>query len=105
MDLLRVLPTTVIALETDSPHLSSRVGVVNSPYRVYEQAAAIGELRNLPSSTVLECSNRALRQFYALWIGPRERFFNLSEWKEREWDKDGQTARHTYSFVNFWIQL
>ena len=34
MDLLRVLPTTVIALETDSPHLSSRVGVVNSPYRV-----------------------------------------------------------------------
>ena len=85
MDLLRVLPTTVIALETDSPHLSSRVGVVNSPYRVYEQAAAIGELRNLPTSTVLECSNRALRQFYALWIGPRERFLTwVNERSENE---------------------
>ena len=85
MDLLRVLPTTVIALETDSPHLSSRVGVVNSPYRVYEQAAAIGEIRNLPTSTVLECSNRALRQFYALWIGPRERFLTwVNEKNENE---------------------
>ena len=60
-------------------------GVVNSPYRVYEQAAAIGEIRNLPTSTVLECSNSDLRQFYALWIGPRERFLTwVNERSENE---------------------
>ena len=93
MDLLRVLPTTVIALETDSPHLSPRVGVVNSPYQVYEQAAAIGELRDLPTSTVLECSNRALRQFYALWIGPRERFLTwVNERSDNETRMDNCTS-------------
>ena len=62
--MLRSMPVTVIALETDSPHLASRI--VNSPYRIYEQAITIAEIRNLPTSTVIECSNRALRRFYAL---------------------------------------
>ena len=64
--MLRSMPATVLALETDSPHLASRSGIVNSPYRIYEQAVTIGRIRNLPTSTVIECSNRALRRFYAL---------------------------------------
>ena len=60
--MLRSMPLTVTALETKSPNLASTVGKVNSHYLIYEQAATIGEIQNLPTSTVIECSNRALRQ-------------------------------------------
>ena len=45
--LLRTMPATALALETDSPHLASRVGIINSPFRIYKQAVTIGETRNL----------------------------------------------------------
>ena len=51
--LLRTMPATVLALETDSPHLASRVGITNSPFRIYKQAVTIGEVRDLPTETVI----------------------------------------------------
>ena len=66
--LLRTMPATVLALETDSPHQASRVGIINSPFRIYKQAVTIGEVRDLPTETVIECSNHALRWFYSLVI-------------------------------------
>ena len=36
--MLRSMPAIVIALEMDSLHLTSRIGIVNSPYRINEQA-------------------------------------------------------------------
>ena len=83
--MLRSMPATVLALETDSPHLASRSGIVNSPYRIYEQAVTIGRIRNLPTSTVIECSNRALRRFYALWVGAQWLVFNMSARMTSEW--------------------
>ena len=55
--MLRSMPATVIALEMENPHLASRIGIVNSPYRIYEQAVTIAEIWNLPTSAVIECSN------------------------------------------------
>ena len=46
--LLITMPATVMALETDSPHLASRVGIINSSCQIYKQAVTIGEIRNLP---------------------------------------------------------
>ena len=46
--LLITMPATVMALETDSPHLASRVGIINSSFPIYKQAVTIGEIRNLP---------------------------------------------------------
>ena len=79
------MPETVIALETDSPDLASRSGILNSPYRIYEQAVTIGKIRNLPTSTVIECSNRALRCFYALRVGAQWLVFNVSARMTSEW--------------------
>ena len=87
--MLRSMPATVIALETDSPHLASRIGIVNSPYQIYEQAVTTGEIRNLPTSTVIECSNRALHRFYALWVGAQWLVFNVSARMTSEWNEHG----------------
>ena len=51
--MLRSMPVTVISLETDSSHLASRIRIMNNSYRIYEQAVTIGEIRNLPTSTVI----------------------------------------------------
>ena len=83
--MLRSMPVTVIALEMDSPHLVSRSGIVNNPYWIYEQAVTIGKIRNLPTSTVIECSTRALRRFYALWVGAQWLVFNMSARMTSEW--------------------
>ena len=66
--MLRMLPTGTLALESDSPHLAPRIGWVNSPMRIWAQAERIAEICNVPVTTLLECSNRALRQFYGLWV-------------------------------------
>ena len=71
-NMLRSMLATVIALETDSPHLASRIGIVNSSYRIYQQAVTIWEIRNLPTSTVIECVNLSLHQSYPL--GPCDQF-------------------------------
>lgn len=64
LPMLRMMPTGTLVLETDSPHQAPhRVGI-NSPCRLHEQAALIAEIRNVPVSTLLECSNRALRKFF-----------------------------------------
>ena len=55
--MLRYMPVTVIALEMNSSHLVSRIRIVNSPYRIYEQAVTIGVIRNPPTSMLVECSN------------------------------------------------
>ena len=83
--MLRSMPATVIALETNSPHLASRSGIVNSPFRIYEQAVTIGKIRKLPTSTVIECSNWALRGFYALRVGAQWLVFNVSARMTSEW--------------------
>ena len=64
--MLRMIHTESLALETDSPHLAPRIGWINSPMRIWAQAEMVAEVRNVPVPTLLECSNRALRQFYSL---------------------------------------
>ena len=66
--MLRMMHTESLALETDSPHLAPRIGWINSPMRIWAQAEMVAEVRNVPVSTLLECSNRALRKFYSLWV-------------------------------------
>ena len=55
-----------VALETDSPQLAPRIRWINSPMKIWAQAESIAEIRNVPMTMLLECSNRALRQFYGL---------------------------------------
>ena len=64
--MLRMMHTESLALETDSPHLAPCIGWINSPMRIWAQAEMVAEVRNVPVSTLLECSNRALRKFYSL---------------------------------------
>ena len=64
--MLRMIHTESLALETDSPHLAPRIGWINSTMRIWAQAEMVAEVRNVPVSTLLECSHPALRQFYSL---------------------------------------
>ena len=89
-NMLRSMLATVIALKTDSPHLASRIGIVNSSYRIYQQAVTVWEIRNLPTSTVIEGLNLSLHQSYPL--GPCDQFFNVSPRITSKWGEHGKSA-------------
>ena len=64
--MLWMIHTKSLALETDSPHLTPRIGWINSPMTIWAPAERVAEVRNVPVSTLLECSNRILCKFYSL---------------------------------------
>ena len=58
-----LVPLESLAVESDAPLLSPTRDI-NSPYLIHHQAAAIGHVRNVPTSVILDASRRNLERCY-----------------------------------------